>query len=406
MTAPRIEASVWSYRSFLLFWASRVLSTLCFQMLAVAVGWRLYAMTGSPLDLGVIGLVQFAAVLLLTLPAGQLADRGDRRRTVALCQATIAVGAAVLLAGSLGGWLGRGAIFLLTGFIGCARAIEAPNMAALLPGLVPRAMFPRAAAWSASATQTAQILGPALGGLLYAFGAEYAFGLAAILLAVGALAASGIRVPTILRGPDRPGLAGLLSGFGFVAGHRTILGAISLDLFAVLLGGAVALMPIFAKDILAVGPAGLGLLRASPAIGALFTSLWLARYPLRPPVGQRMFAALIAFGLATLVFAASDSVTLSCLALAGVGAADVVSVVIRSSLVQLRTPDEMRGRVSAVNSLCVGTSNQLGDFRAGAMAALFGTVPAAILGGLGSILVALLWMRLFPELRRLEKLDA
>ncbi len=405
MAAPQVEASVWSYRPFLFFWISRVLSTLCFQMLAVAVGWRLYAMTGSPLDLGMIGLVQFTAVLLLTLPAGQLADRGDRRLIVALCQACAAAGAALLMWGSLAGWLDRTAIFVLIGMIGCARAIEAPNMASLLPGLVPRSLFPRAAAWSASATQTAQILGPALGGVLYVFGAEYAFGLAALLLALGAMAAALIRTSPVTRGLDRPGLAGLLSGFAFVARQRTILGAISLDLFAVLVGGAVALMPIFAKDILNAGPAGLGLLRAAPAIGALVTSLWLAQRPLRPPVGRRMFAALIVFGVATLLFAWSGSIALSCLALAVVGAADVVSVVIRSSLVQLRTPDDMRGRVSAVNSLCVGTSNQLGDFRAGAVAALFGVVPAAILGGLGSIAVALLWMRLFPELRRLQKLE-
>jgi hypothetical protein len=218
------------------------------------------------------------------------------------------------------------------------------------------------------------------------------------------MTAALIRTSPVPRGLDRPGLAGLLSGFAFVARQRTILGAISLDLFAVLVGGAVALMPIFAKDILNAGPAGLGLLRAAPAIGALVTSLWLAQRPLRPPVGRRMFAALIVFGVATLLFAWSGSIALSCLALAVVGAADVVSVVIRSSLVQLRTPDDMRGRVSAVNSLCVGTSNQLGDFRAGAVAALFGVVPAAILGGLGSIAVALLWMRLFPELRRLQKL--
>jgi len=400
------ENSVWAYRPFLLFWISRVLSTLCFQVLAVAVAWRLYTLTGNALDLGVVGLVQFAAILLFTLPAGYLADRADRRLVVALCQACVAIVAACLLLGTVSQGLGRTAIFAQMAVIGAARAIEAPNMASLLPGLIPRSLFPRATAWAASATQTAQILGPALGGGLCVFGAEYAFGAAAMLLTGAALAAALIPPQQAMRGVERPGLQGLLSGFVFVGRHRIVLGAISLDLCAVLLGGAVALLPIFAKDILDTGPGGLGLLRASPAIGALATSVWLAQHPLRPPVGRSMFAALILFGAATLLFAWSTQFILSCAALAVVGAADVVSVVIRSSLVQLRTPDEMRGRVSAVNSLCVGASNQLGDFRAGAMAALLGTVPAAILGGLGSIGIALLWMRLFPELRRLEKLDA
>jgi MFS family permease len=393
------------HRPFLLFWTSRVLSTLCFQMLAVAVGWQLYALTGRAMDLGLVGLVQFIPVLVLTLPAGQLADRADRRLVVACCQGTVAVLAAVLAVGTLQGWLGREAIFLLIGLIGCARAVEAPNMASLLPGLVPRALFPRAAAWSASATQTAQILGPALGGLLYALGPQAAYGTAAVLLLVGCTAAAAIRAPRRIPGAERPGLAGLLSGFRFVLRHRIVLGAISLDLFAVLLGGAVALMPIFARDILGTGPAGLGMLRAAPAIGALATSVWLANRPLRAPVGPRMFAALGAFGLATVVFALSGNLLLSCLALAVVGAADVVSVVVRSSLVQLRTPDEMRGRVSAVNSLFVGASNQLGDFRAGSVAALLGAVPAAVLGGVGTLVVAALWMKLFPELRRLERLE-
>ena len=397
--------SVLRHRPFLLFWTSRVLSTLCFQMLAVAVGWQLYDLTGSALDLGLVGLVQFVPVLVLTLPAGHLADRADRRLVVGCCQIATALLAALLAVGTQQGWLGREAIFALVGLIGCARAVEAPNMASLLPGLVPRALFPRAAAWSASATQTAQILGPALGGLLYALGPQAAYGTAATLLLAGGAAAFAIRAPRRIPGAERPGLEGLLSGFRFVLRHRLVLGAISLDLFAVLLGGAVALMPIFARDILGTGPAGLGLLRASPAVGALATSVLLANRPLRAPVGPRMFAALGAFGAATVVFALSESLALSCLALAVVGAAAVVSVVVRSSLVQLRTPDEMRGRVSAVNSLFVGASNQLGDFRAGAVAALFGVVPAAVLGGVGTLIVAALWMRLFPELRRLERLE-
>jgi MFS family permease len=399
------EPSILRHRPFLLFWASRVLSTLAFQMLAVAVAWQLYALTGSALDLGLVGLVQFIPVLVLTLPAGHLADRGDRRAIVACCQAAVAVLAGVLVLGSAQGWLGREAIFLLIGLVGCARAIEAPTMASLLPGLVPRPMFPQAAAWSASANQTAQILGPALGGLLYVLGPWVAYGTAGALLLVGAAAAAAIRVPRLARTAEARNLAALLKGFGFVRRNRLVLGAISLDLFAVLLGGAVALLPIFARDVLGTGPAGLGLLRAAPALGALTMSVLLANRPLRQPVGPKMFGALVVFGIATTVFALSGDLVLSMAALAVAGAADVVSVVIRSSLVQLQTPDEMRGRVSAVNSLFIGTSNQLGDFRAGAVAALVGAVPAALLGGVGTVLVALLWMRLFPELRRLRDLD-
>ena len=260
--------SILRHRPFVLFWTSRVLSTLCMQMLAVAVGWQLYALTGRVLDLGLVGLVQFIPVLVLTLPAGWLADRGDRRLIVACCQGTVAVLAALLALGTLQGWLGRETMFLLIGLIGCARAVEAPNMASLLPGLVPRALFPRAAAWSASATQTAQILGPALGGLLYALGPQAAYGTAAVLLLVGCAAAAAIRAPRRIPGAERPGLAGLLSGFRFVLRHRIVLGAISLDLFAVLLGGATALLPIYARDILQTGPEGLGLLRSAPAAGA------------------------------------------------------------------------------------------------------------------------------------------
>jgi MFS family permease len=235
--AAEAVPSILRHRPFLRFWISRVLSTLSVQMLAVAVGWQLYALTGSAFDLGLVGLVQFLPVLLLTLPAGHMADRGDRRAIVAACQFSLALLAGLLLLGSLQGWLGREAIFVLVGMIGCARAIEAPTMASLLPGLVPRSMFPRAAAWSASATQTAQILGPALGGLLFALAPGAAYGTAAVLLLVGAGAAASILLPKLARPPERPGLAALLSGFRFVLRHPLVLGAISLDLFAVRRGG-------------------------------------------------------------------------------------------------------------------------------------------------------------------------
>ena len=402
------NASVMRHRPFRLFWLSRSLATLSFQALAVAVAWQIYSLSGRAMDLAYVGLAQFLPMLLLTLPAGQLADRFDRRWIIACCQAVAALGALGLGLGNLLGTPGRLAIYATIALIVAARAVEAPTLAAMLPSLVPRALVPQASAWSASANQTAQICGPALGGLMLGFGGEVVFGLACCgLLAAAACAAlipPGRPQDTLL--PREPvSLASVLSGIGFVRRHGIVLGSISLDLFATLLGATVALLPIFARDILGTGPWGLGLLRAAPAMGALAMSLVLANRPLRPPVGRTLFLALFAFGLGTCVFALSKSLVLSVLALAVVGAADVVSVVIRFSLVQLNTPDEMRGRVSAVNSLFIGTSNQLGEFRAGLAAALFGAVPAALLGGLATVAIAGLWMRLFPALRRLHRLD-
>ncbi len=392
------------HRPFRLFWFSRSLATLSFQALAVAVAWQVYSASGSAMDLGYVGLAQFLPMFLLTLPAGQLADRFDRRRIIALCQALAAFGAALLCLGTLAGGLAQWQIYAVIALIGAARAVEAPTLAALLPSLVPRVLVPRASAWSASANQTAQICGPAMGGLLLGFGGEVVFALAVLgLLAAAACAA--LIPPGVKVAREPISLTSVLSGIHFVRHHSIVLGSISLDLFATLLGATVALLPIFAKDILGTGPWGLGLLRAAPAMGALAMSLVLANRPLRDPVGRTLFLALFTFGAATCVFAVSRSLALSILALAFVGAADVVSVVIRFSLVQLNTPDEMRGRVSAVNSLFVGTSNQLGEFRAGVAAALFGAVPAALLGGVATLVIAGLWMRMFPALRQLRRLD-
>jgi MFS family permease len=340
-------------------------------------------------------------MFILTLPAGQLVDQYDRRRLLAACQAVAALGALLL---ALAGSLGRDSMLALIALIGAARAVEAPTLGALLPMLVPRALVPQASAWSASANQAAQIGGPALGGLLLAAGAEVVFALAALgLLAAAGCAALIPRGEQPRREPAT--LAGVLSGVGFVWRQPLVLGSISMDLFATLLGATVALLPIFARDILGTGPWGLGLLRAAPAVGALAMSLYLANRPVPRPVGRALFAALFAFGAATCVFALSRWLPLSLLALAVLGAADVVSVVIRFSLVQLSTPDEMRGRVAAVNSLFVGTSNQLGEFRAGLAAALLGAVPAALLGGVAVLAVAAGWTRLFPALRRMDRLD-
>jgi MFS family permease len=405
MSISEQPRSIFALRRFALFWSARVLSTTSFQLQGVAVGWQIYALTHSALALGLVGLVQFLPMLALTLVVGHVADRYDRRRIVAACQFVGGLATATLAIGSLGGWLTPSAIFACVAVIGAARAFEMPSLHALLPGLVPVALFPRAAAASASAIQTATIIGPAASGLLYVVGPEVPYGLAALLYLSAGCCSSLIGMAQAAPRRAPASLASIFSGFGFIRRNPAILGSISLDLFAVLLGGATALFPVFARDILHTGPWGLGVLRSGPAVGALCMSVLLAHRPLQARVGRTMFRAVIVFGLATIVFALSRWLWLSVLAMIVLGAADVISVVIRSSLVQIGTPDEMRGRVSAVNSLFIGTSNQLGEFESGVTAALFGAVPAVTLGGAGTILVALLWMRLFPALREADRLS-
>jgi MFS family permease len=390
---------------FALFWWGRVATTIAFQMQAVAIGWQVYDFTGSALDLGLVGLTQFIPGFALTLAVGQIADRYDRRLVLRLCQGVEALVAAALALGSVFGRLDTGGLFAAIFVIGAARACELPTLHALMPQLVPSALIPRAAAASASSNQTAIILGPTLGGLAYALGPGVVYGLCCAGFIAASLLISLIRAELPAPRRERLSLASLFGGVAFVRGHKAVTGAISLDLFAVLLGGATALLPIYARDILGTGPWGLGLLRSAPALGALSASLLLARRPLGGGVGRIMFAAVLAFGLATIVFAVSTSFPLSLAALAGLGAADAVSVVIRFSLVQIETPDEMRRRVSAVNSMFIGASNSLGEFESGVTAALLGTVPAVLLGGVGTVLVALLWLRLFPDLFRVERLE-
>ncbi len=398
-TAPLLR-----HRPFALFWSARICSSFAFQMQSVAIGWRVYALTGSALDLGLVGLAQFLPVALLTLAVGHVADRYDRRRIVAMCQVAEAAIAACLALGAGAGWLGVHGIFALVALLGAARAFESPTLSALMPGLVGEARLQQASAWSASANQTATIVGPAFGGLLYATGAPVPFALAAVLLLLASTLVSRIRMdhPAPRREPAT--VRSVLSGITFIRQNPAVLGAISLDLFAVLLGGATALLPIFARDILHTGSWGLGVLRAAPAAGALGMSVLLARRPLRRHAGRVMFGAVAVFGLATMVFAISRSLLLSLLALVLLGAADVVSVVIRFALVQVRTPDAMRGRVSAVNMLFIGASNQLGEFESGVTAALLGAVPATLIGGVATVGIALLWMRLFPALRDIDAL--
>jgi MFS family permease len=390
---------------FALYWGSRILSVGASHMLAVAIGWQLYALTGSALDLGLVGLVQFATQTALTLVVGQAADRYDRRAIIALCRVVSGAAAAALAAGSLGGALTTGRILALVAVVGAARAFEAPTMSALVVGLVSRALVAKAMAWSVSANQAARIVAPALGGVLYVLGAEVVYVVAGTLFLVAGLLAALIRGPGTARAREHFTLESFFSGVLYIRNSRVLLGMMSLDLFAVLFGGATALLPIYARDVLQTGPWGLGLLRSAPAIGALVTSIVLARYPIERRVGRTMLRAVVIFGAATVVFGVSTHMVVSLLALAVLGASDVVSVVIRVSLVQMRAPDEMRGRVSAVHSLFTGTSNQLGEFESGVTAALFGAVPAVLIGGVGTIAVAVLWMYLFPELRRVRTLE-
>ncbi|HEY2890826.1 MAG TPA: MFS transporter [Dongiaceae bacterium] len=403
---PGTPASVLRLPAFRFFWSARVLSTMAFQLQGVAVGWQMYALTHSTLALGFVGLVQFLPMLCLTLVVGHVADRYDRRRIAAICQLVGGSATTLLAIGSFGGWMSPPLIFTAVAVIGAGRAFEMPSLQALLPGLVPASLFPRAIAYSAAAIQTATIIGPAIGGFIYVAGPEAPYAIAALFSLSAALLTSCIRM---VRTPPRRepvNLITIFSGFAFIRSHPIVLGSISLDLFAVLLGGATALLPVYARDILHTGPWGLGLLRSGPAVGALAMSIWLAHHPLRRHVGLTMFRAVMLFGLATILFALSGWLWLSTLAMVVLGASDVISVVVRSSFVQLSTPDHMRGRVTAVNSLFIGTSNQLGEFESGVTATLFGTVPAVVLGGVGTILVALLWMRLFPALRHADTLES
>jgi len=396
--------SILRHKPFAFFWFARGFTSIAFQIQGVAVGWQVYALTGSPFYLGLVGLAQFLPMFLLTLAVGHVADRYDRRIVVRLCQIVEGLAAAALAFGSLSGWQSKESILAVIFIAGAARAFEAPTLHALVPGLVPTLLIPRAVAWSASAHQTATILGPALGGLLYTTGPTTAYATASILFLTASSLVALIRIERTPPNREPVSLQSLFAGIVFIRNQPVILGAISLDLFAVLLGGATALLPVYARDILVAGPWGLGLLRSAPAVGALAMSIFLARHMIEHQIGWIMFGAVVIFGVATIVFALSTSFVLSIGSLVVLGAADVISVVIRSSLVQIKTPNEMRGRVSAVNSMFIGTSNQLGEFESGLTAALFGVVPAVLIGGVGTLVVVIIWMRLFPPLLRIDSL--
>ncbi len=392
-------------RDFRLFQGGVFTSILVFNMLSVANGWFIYDQTHNPMDLGWVGLCQFVPAFCMTFLSGQLADRHDRRNL--MVAANLLMAFAALFLWWLAGQPFSKATFLLTiGLVAVARSLEAPAAASFLPDLVEPHNLTRGVAWNSSVKQISKLAGPGLGGLLYGlFGrADKVF----LVCACGSLVAAGF---VLMMKPRTANLAKRVAiswasfkeGVGYVVGNRVILGAVSLDMVAVLLGGAVALLPVFAKDILHVGPFGLGLLRSAPGVGAFFMAVWLSRHPVQTQIGRKLLVSVAAFGLATIVFGISTTFWLSLVTLFLVGATDNVSVVLRQSLVQIATPQGLRGRVSAVNQAFVVTSNQLGEFESGLTAAWFGAVPAVLVGGIGTCLVALLWPKLFPALPKLNR---
>jgi MFS family permease len=400
------QNSAFRHSGFLYYWLARFMASFATQIMSVAVGWQVYDLTRNPLDLGIVGLVQFLPSLLLVLITGAAADRYNRRAIMSLCFALEAMVCAGLLIFTWSGHPGVMPIFALLVVLGIARAFMGPAMQSLLPNLVPQADLSNAIAWNSSSWQIATITGPVAGGLLYGVSSYAAYGTAMVLLVVGAILTAMIPKPMRRMSDQAKSMATLFAGFRYVWSEKVVLGAISLDLFAVLLGGAMALLPVYARDILHAGPWGLGLLRAGPGIGALLVAAWLTRNAIRDHAGIIMFFFVAGFGIFTTIFGASTAIWLSVLALALAGACDMISVYVRETLIQLWTPDNVRGRVNAVNMVFVGASNELGEFRAGVSAALFGAVPAVVFGGMGTVAVAILWAIWFPSLRRIRHLDS
>jgi MFS family permease len=407
---PRYEA--FAYPDYRNFWGARFLSAFANQIASVAVGWQVYDLTRDPLDLGLIGLCIFAPSVLLVLVTGAVADKYGRRLIMMLSEIAFFVVTASLLYYAVFGLTSPIPVFALMVLQGIARAFYGPATSALIVNLVPTKVFPNAISWSTSSWQIATIGGPVTGGLLYGLGPWVAYAAAMALLGVAILLL--VRIPEVERKADVVVEAGgevesksrqILAGFRYIFANPVVLGAISLDLFAVLLGGAVALMPVFARDVLELGPWGLGLLRAAPGIGAVAMAWYLASNPIKDHAGIIMFVGVALFGLFTLTFGVSTIAWISIGSMALLGAADMVSVQVREVIIQLWTPDAVRGRVNAVNMLFVGASNELGDMRAGTMAALIGAVPAVVFGGAGAIAIAALWAWLFPQLRKIRSLE-
>ena len=399
-----MSTSLLRHAVFTRFWIGDIASVVGNQMVVLAVGWQIYDLTNIALSLGLVGLAHFGAQFLFTLSAGHAADRYDRRHVAVLCQAAQFTAAIVLAAANFGGWITPEIIYACVALTGIAQTFQNPAMRSLLPSLVGDELLPRCIAFHAAAKKTAIILGPALGGLVYLWGSSAVYFASAAFYALAGVIILIVPSTFVRRQHEPVTLQYVFGGLHYIFNKPIILGAISLDLFAMLLGGAVALLPIYARDILHAGPLGLGLLRSAPAVGAVLASLYLVRSPMTHSVGKILFSSVTVFGVATIVFGLSAWLPLSLLALAIMGMADMVSVVIRSSLVQLETPVDMRGRVSAVHSLFTGTSNHLGQFESGITAAWWGTVPAVVVGGIGTLIVVALWMRWFPDLIKREVL--
>jgi len=398
--------SAFEHREFNLFQGARLLAVLGTQMQSVAIGWQVYALTRRPLDLAWVGLAQFVPAACLSIVTGHVADRFERVRIMMTCYAAM-TGLMLALAALAHAGAGVGPIYAVLVGAGITRAFLGPASQSLVPKLVPPEHFPNAVTWSSSFWQGAMVVGPTLGGVLYAAfgGAERVYELAAGAM-LGAFVLLALMQRIAVPARTEPTTAStLLAGVRYVRDNQVILGAIALDLFAVLLGGAAALLPIYARDILHSGPWALGALRSAPAVGAAITGVVLALRPIERRAGAKMLACVAVFGVGTIVFGLSRSFALSLVALAIVGAADMVSVVVRSALVQIATPDAMRGRVSAVNMVFIGASNELGEFESGLTAQLFGTVESVVIGGIGTLLVVALWIWRFPRLRAVDRLN-
>jgi len=394
------------YPNFRYFMTARFLVTASSEMQSVAVGWQIYSLTHRPMDLGLVGLAQFAPGILLFLVAGHTADRIARNRILRACYGAFSICSLLLLALTFHGFTAVWPIYAVLLLNGIVRVFNGPASQALLPLLVPNEHFPTAVAWSMSTFQTAMIFGPMAGGIIYGIaGSPIPVYCCAVIAYLSALLLMWrIRVQSATSPRTPASLTMVLEGFRYIWRNKLIFGSISLDLFAVLLGGAVALLPVYAREILNTGAYGLGLLRSAPSIGAVTMAIALAHWPLRRRAGLTMLACVFGFGVFTIVFGLSRNIALSLAALVLLGACDMVSVIVRHTLVQLATPDAMRGRVSAVNMLFIGASNEVGQFESGLTAQWFGTVPAVVLGGVGTITIVLLWTWLFPSLRRVNEL--
>ena len=415
MTADARSKAPFAYRDFNVFQAARVFGMMASQIQSVAVGWQVYERTHRALDLGYVGLAQFLPAFAFSLVTGHVADRYDRRRILVFCYGALGVCSLLLTALARVAFTSTLPIYAVLVLIGIARAFAAPASQALLVRTVPEETFPRAVAWASSFGQLALVLGPALGGVYYGsvHDASIVYGTCSGMYLCALTCVATMRVRAVPKkasaAPVSPlsddGGSPLSAGVRYVWRNKVLLGAISLDLFAVLLGGAVALLPLFARDILGTGAWGFGMLRSAPSIGAMVTAVFLAYRPVRHRAGLTMFACVALFGIATIVFGASRSFALSLAALLVVGASDMVSVYVRQTLVQLSTPDEMRGRVSAVNMVFIGASNELGEFESGITAQWLGAVRAVIAGGVGTLVVVAMWMTLFPALRKVNRLQ-